>query len=52
MITWTETDPLVFGKTFWPNVYFYSRQREIIRSVQTNDITEVVAGNKLGELAP
>lgn len=42
-------DPLVFAKLLWPQVYFYSKQREIIQSVVDNDETVVPAGNMLGK---
>lgn len=44
-----ECDPLVLAERFWPKVRFYSKQREIIRSVWNNDMTVVVAGNMLGK---
>lgn len=42
-------DPLIFAKAFWPDVYFYDKQREVIYSVEENDETFVVAGNMLGK---
>jgi hypothetical protein len=42
-------DPLEFQKFFWPQVYFYAKQQEIIYSVRDNAETYVVAGNKLGK---
>lgn len=45
-------DPLAFAKEFWPSVYFYDKQREMIYSVRDNVETYVVAGNKLGAQPP
>lgn len=42
-------DPFAFAGILWPNVYFYSKQREIIQSVIDNDETFVPAGNMLGK---
>ena len=42
-------DPLAFKELFWPDVYFYDKQREIIYSVCENDETVVPAGNMLGK---
>lgn len=42
-------DPIKFGKTFWPDVEFYDKQKEIIYSVMDNDETVVPAGNMLGK---
>lgn len=44
-----KVDPIIFAKMLWPDVYFYDKQREIIRSVDSNDQTFVVAGNMLGK---
>ena len=41
-------DPIEFAKLLWPDIYFYPKQREIIRSVQEVDETFVPAGNMLG----
>lgn len=43
------TDPIVFAKLFWPHVFFYDKQIEVIKSVEENDETFVVAGNMLGK---
>lgn len=43
------SDPLRFGKFFWPDVRFYDKEREIIYSVRDNDETYVPAGNQLGK---
>lgn len=42
-------DPIDFAAVMWPDTKFYREQVEIIRSVQHNDETIVVAGNKLGK---
>ena len=42
-------DPIVLQKYFWPNVYFYDKQRAVAMSVKENDETYVPAGNKLGK---
>lgn len=42
-------DPLVFKDIFWPEVYFYDKQKEIIYSVCDNYETVVPAGNMLGK---
>jgi hypothetical protein len=47
-------DPLAFQKVMWPKLdgydtYLYSKQREIIYSVEHNDITVVPAANKMGK---
>lgn len=42
-------DPLLFGKFFWPQYTLYKQQREVVRSIQHNDETFVVAGNMLGK---
>jgi hypothetical protein len=42
-------DPIKFAKILWPDVYFYSKQREIIYSVVEDDETLCVAGNELGK---
>lgn len=36
-------------KLYWPNVRFYDKQWEIIRSVEQNDVTVVPAGHQLGK---
>lgn len=41
-------DPLVFAGVCWPRNVFYKEQVEIIRSVEKDRETYVVAGNKLG----
>lgn len=42
-----RTDPIALASVLWPDVYFYDRQIEIIRSVDENDETFVHAGNML-----
>ncbi len=42
-------DPLVFHKVCWPSKTFYKEQVDIIRSVERDRETYVVAGNKLGK---
>lgn len=42
------TDPFALQRFYWPHVRFYSKQREIIESIWSNDETYVRAGNKLG----
>ncbi|MEK0326756.1 MAG: hypothetical protein QQN63_13740, partial [Nitrosopumilus sp.] len=42
-------DPLKFAKLLWPDVSFYSEQKDIIYSVLENDETVVPAGNMLGK---
>lgn len=42
-------DPILFAKTYWPDVTFYRQQQEIIYSVIENDETYVPAGNQLGK---
>ncbi len=42
-------DPFTFAAKLWPNVYFYDKQRDIIRSIEKFDETVVVAGNMLGK---
>lgn len=44
-----RVDPFAFKDMFWPSVYFYDKQREIIQSVEDNDETYVHAGNQLGK---
>jgi hypothetical protein len=43
------SDPLKLAKALWPDVEFYTKQREIIYSVWENDETFVPAGNMLGK---
>lgn len=45
----STVDPLDFAKVLWPHIVFYKEQVEIIRSVQHNNETVVVAGNQLGK---
>jgi hypothetical protein len=45
-------DPFAMASFLWPEVKFYSKQREVIRSVRDNDETFVSAGNMLGRLPP
>jgi hypothetical protein len=49
MIPEPTLSPLLFGKRFWPHVYFYREQQEILRSVEQNIETYVPAGNMLGK---
>lgn len=42
-------DPLVFGQVCWPNSILYREQIEIIRSVERDRETYVVAANKVGK---
>lgn len=49
MESFVPVDPMAFNKVMWPDKYFYSKQREIIYSVEHNDITVVSAGNMLGK---
>lgn len=42
-------DPLKFINLIWPDVYLYDKQREILYSVETNDITTVPASNMMGK---
>ncbi len=42
-------DPLCFQKLCWPDMLLYDKQIEIIKSVEENDETVVVAGNQLGK---
>jgi hypothetical protein len=42
-------DPFVLAGLLWPDVTFYDKQREIIKSVWENDETFVPAGNMLGK---
>ncbi len=43
------TDPLKFARHLWPDVVFYSKQREMVYSVRDSVETYVVAGNQLGK---
>ena len=45
---WGLVDALPFGEVLWPNVKFYKEQEDIIRSVDTNVETLVVAANQMG----
>ena len=42
-------DPLKFVRLVWPDVRLYDKQREIMKSVELDDETYVVAGNMLGK---
>jgi hypothetical protein len=42
-------DPVKFVNKFWPNVYLYDKQVEIMYSLRDNDETVVPAGNMLGK---
>lgn len=42
-------DPLKLADLLWPDVRFYSKQKEVIYSVVENDETFVPAGNMLGK---
>lgn len=48
-VKYTDICPFKLAKEFWPNVVFYDKQREIIRSVEDSVETYVPAGNKLGK---
>lgn len=39
-------DPMKFISLLWPDVKLYDKQREIIYSVETNDVSVVPAGRK------
>ena len=41
--------PFELKRLLWPDIIFYNKQKAIIRSVQDNDETMVVAGNMLGK---
>lgn len=45
----TLKDPFLLARVLWPDVDFYAKQRELIRSVEQNDETVCVAGNMLGK---
>lgn len=45
---WTR-DPYLLCDMLWPDIGFYTKQREVIESVDINDETFVPAGNKLGK---
>lgn len=42
-------DPMRLKDLLWPDVYFYDKQREVIKSVWEDDATYVPAGNMLGK---
>lgn len=42
-------DPFRMNEVLWPHMRIYDKQREIIKSVEENVETFVVAGNKLGK---
>lgn len=42
-------DPIKLQRLLWPEVSFYSKQKEVIYSVFENDETVVPAGNMLGK---
>lgn len=42
-------DPIAMINQFWPHVYLYKKQREIVYSTYFNDTTIVPAGNMLGK---
>ncbi len=42
-------DPVRFKNFFWPDVMFYDKQWDIIHSIEQNNETYVIAGNKLGK---
>lgn len=44
-----RNDPFALQRVLWPGVYFYEKQREVIRSVHRDDETFVYAGNMLGK---
>lgn len=42
-------DPIALQRLYWPDVRFFTKQIEVLYSVEENDETIVVAGNKLGK---
>jgi phage terminase large subunit len=42
-------DPIRFFERIWPDVRFFDKQEEVLRSLVTNDITVCVAGHQLGK---
>jgi hypothetical protein len=44
-----SNDPLLLGRILWPQVSFFDRQRDVIKSVYENDQTFVIAANKVGK---
>jgi len=40
---------LKLAQVFWPQVYFYDKEREMFQSVEDNDETVVAAANKMGK---
>lgn len=42
-------DPLEFASMFWPDIRFYTKQKEILYSVRDDEETFVPAGNMLGK---
>ncbi len=44
-----RTDPVRFKEIFWPDVVFYDKQVEILKSLVEDDETVVPAGNMLGK---
>jgi hypothetical protein len=42
-------DPILWGRTLWPQVRFYDKQRQIIYSVRDNDETYVYAAHQMGK---
>lgn len=43
------TDPIKLGALLWPDVKFYDKQREMIRSVEDNYETVVPSANQMGK---
>ncbi|MGL6095356.1 MAG: hypothetical protein ACRC7O_06100 [Fimbriiglobus sp.] len=44
-----SADMLELAADLWPGAYLYDKQRQIVRSVEDDDETVVVAGNMLGK---
>lgn len=42
-------DPIALKEVLWPNIVFYRKQREIIKSVRDNKETVVPAANQVGK---
>lgn len=42
-------DPVAFAKVLWPWVHLYDKQREMLYSVEFNDMTYVRSSNKAGK---
>lgn len=48
-MSFVPRDPMQFFRILWPSVKFFDRQEEIIRSVQFNTETFVVAAHQMGK---